>query len=62
VILFTVHESLFDAEHWVGCAPVEVFGLVFFESNAEADSELPNPLRRGLLNRSYLGAVSEDEL
>ena len=51
------NESLFDAEHWVGCAPVVVFDLVFFESNAKADSELPYPLRRGLLEKS-----SEDEL
>jgi hypothetical protein len=40
------NESCFDAEHWVGCAPVVAFDLVFFESNAKADSELPNPLRR----------------
>jgi hypothetical protein len=48
------NESRFDAEHWVGCAPAVAFDLVFFESNAKADSELPYPLRRGLLSRSSL--------
>jgi len=45
VILFTVHESLFDAEHWVDVLSGSI-RLGLLESNAEADSELPNPLRR----------------